>query len=514
MLLDQNKVKRYFKSNIVAILLVIAFFFVYSINLGRDYLTDWDECVIVQQAKEMKKSGNLLTNFWNGEPLLEKPPLNAVLTQIPFLFGINEFNARIFIALYGAILSYLIYIFADKYVNRVVGIISILLFFGNNMFSVYMRHVNTDIGFTLFSFGAFLLWVIFLNKKDNLVIKVVLSGILCGLAVLIKGLSITPYLVSFFIIGLIIKREKSIIPFCILLCSFLVTILPWHLYQFIKYKNEFLYVYFYEHLWKRSRFPVDFHFEGRLFYIKKIIEYFRHLLLFIFIPIILSIKNLYKIFISDKLKTNFLVRLNKFVEENQLLIVIMIMVLLPLFMLVNVRTRILWYIMPVFPFIILLISFSIYKLIELFNNKGIKRFLLIFILLILIYESFIQIKLNVNPFSKEISYNEKERYDVFLKAKDLKINKIKYLVWEPERVAEAILPSESRLSTTFRFGGNPCAVYYSDKKILYEYSLEEFIKNLRKDDYFVMYKDDFEKLKDVNKVKIYSNINFGIFKVL
>lgn len=501
--------KNYFKAHTIGIVLIVVFSFLYTIHLGRDYLTDWDECIIVEQAKEMRETGNFFTNFWNNKPLLEKPPLNAVLTQIPFLFGVNEFNARIPMVVYGGLLVLLIYYFSFKYISTIAGIISVLLFFGNNLFSVYMRHVNTDIGFTLFSFGAFVLWYEYLIDDKKPKTFVVLSGLLCGLAVLMKGLSITPYLAAFFMTGLLIQGKKSIIPFFYLILSFFILILPWHMYQYLKYGNEFLYVYFYEHLWKRSRYPVDFHFEGRLFYIKTIFRYFHTLLIAITVPFVLLLKRLFRLVVESNYK-NKKVRtdiIRKFIIENRSLLALTVMFFIPLIMITNVRTRILWYVMPIFPYIILLVVFGIT-----FFIKKVKRYkYLVGVLLFLVIITLVirEVNLNVNVVKKARDTNDK--YETFKHVKNLQYKEIGYLVPEMERLSASILSPKLKLSTTFIFGGNPCARYYTNKKIHYYYSLDDFNKSLVRKIPFMIFTTDEGKIKQINKKVLYRNNSLIVF---
>ena len=66
-----NIIKRHWQ-----IIVIVLFLFVtLTLRLGRDQFLDWDECIFAQQAKEMKISGQFLTNYWNHVRLFEKPPL-------------------------------------------------------------------------------------------------------------------------------------------------------------------------------------------------------------------------------------------------------------------------------------------------------------------------------------------------------------------------------------------------------------------------------------------------------
>lgn len=69
--------------------------------LGHRPLTDWDEGIYAEIAREMI-SGSWLTPHWNGQPWFEKPPLAIWLTGLSMhLFGLNAWAARLPSALAG-----------------------------------------------------------------------------------------------------------------------------------------------------------------------------------------------------------------------------------------------------------------------------------------------------------------------------------------------------------------------------------------------------------------------------
>jgi 4-amino-4-deoxy-L-arabinose transferase-like glycosyltransferase len=69
--------------------------------LGHARLTDWDEGIYAGISRAMLLSGWLVPH-WNGQPWLEKPPLELWLTALSFrLFGLSEFTARFTSALSG-----------------------------------------------------------------------------------------------------------------------------------------------------------------------------------------------------------------------------------------------------------------------------------------------------------------------------------------------------------------------------------------------------------------------------
>src|SRR5262245_33386556 len=83
-----------------AALAAVIFFF----NLWRYGLWEPDEARYAEIAREMVSGGSLVTPHLNYVIYVEKPPLLYWLTSLSFaVFGINEFAARLFVALFGVL---------------------------------------------------------------------------------------------------------------------------------------------------------------------------------------------------------------------------------------------------------------------------------------------------------------------------------------------------------------------------------------------------------------------------
>ncbi len=52
------------------------------------------------------------------------------------------------------------------------------------------------------------------------------------------------------------------------------------------------------------------------------------------------------------------------------------------------------------------------------------------------------------------------------------------LVSPNERVAEAILPKDQTISSSFRYGGAPSVVWYSHKHVVYYYNYDDFTRDI------------------------------------
>jgi hypothetical protein len=104
------------------------------------------------------------------------------------------------------------------------------------------------------------------------------------------------------------------------------------------------------------------------------------------------------------------------------------------------------------------------------------------------------------------------RYQIAMEARKYPQRQLNYLVWHAERQAKELLPPTEQIPQTWQFGGNPCAVYYSQKKVNYYYDINEFKKALNKKGLFLIENTDLNLLKD-QKVKIlHRNPDFTLFE--
>jgi 4-amino-4-deoxy-L-arabinose transferase-like glycosyltransferase len=480
---------------LLLILIILTFLFLFRLN--RDLLGDWDECVIAEQAKEMKVSQNFITNQFDGNLLFEKPSGNNWWMQVPLLFSNSEFSYRLSSVIFSLLLISLIYIFCLNYFSLFIAVASSLLLLTNWLFVDFSTKVNTDIEFTFFTFLGFYLWILSYKKTWFSY----LSGLAFGLAVLTKGLSIFPYIMAIFIWELLphsgLRRESlkhKLIRMTEMSVIFLLTILPWHIYHYFKYGQEFITTYFIQHLINRAKYPLDFHFEGRLFYVKLILKDFNvWLAALLMVPIYLWKKSEIE-----------------HVKKKELIILIMLLIMLPFISITLVRTRIAWYALPMYPFIAIAIAFFIEKIIVAFKFRFEKYLYgLVIIVTAILSLTMINQKMRFFDDVRRIS----PRDEIFIKAQNLDTVEINYLVWQSERTAEAILPKEFRTNTTFMFGGNPCAVFYSDKKINYFYNIDQFINKFKiASGYYVVYKDDLNLLDGIEYQIIFDNKDYYILR--
>ncbi len=216
--------------------LSVIFYFIFFHNLGVYPLMDIDETRYVLMSKDMLKNHDFLTLYLNGEYFFEKPPLYFWIECLFFkLFGfVNEFSARFPAALSGTILCFLLYFTGKKFISNTYGIISSLVLATCLEFTILSKYAILDIYLCLFTglsvFSYFWTHIVKENRKKYCWW---LFYLFCALAVMAKGIPgfVIPAGTVFFT-ALYTKTIKEVfkplylIPGIIL---FLLITLPWHI---------------------------------------------------------------------------------------------------------------------------------------------------------------------------------------------------------------------------------------------------------------------------------------------
>ncbi len=422
---------------ITAVFLVVTTLLLYH-NLGRDYLFDWDESIYAQLGIE-QTTGNLLTPTWNGDLWLEKPPLIAHLTALGSSLSTDrELGARLFIPVATLITLVSVYVIGAHLGGPITGSVGAIMLMYFELFIGRSRSVNTDI-FLLA--GLTLAVALILKNRKPYSVALALT-----LAIAAKG----PAGLLAILITLPLFLNKSRKYFLISCFYILIYVLPWHLYQLLVNGADFYTPYLLEQVIRRATVPIEFHMESRWFYF---VHLYRDLGLGIIFASALGL-------------------LATFKKKSYLLIW---WVLLPLALFTIAKTRLSWYILPVYPAIALSIGYIFEYLVALIDKKS--RILVATTLVTLFaLQSLIHLA-SVTEFKRrETTYPD--HVSIALSLANQHESSIAFLVSTSERTAEAILPKDQRLSSSFRYGGAPSVVFYSGKHVAYYYNYDDFISDL------------------------------------
>ncbi len=214
----------------------ILFYFIFFHNIWAYALMDVDESRYVSMSKDMFNTKDFLTLYLNNEFFFEKPPLYFWGECLSFaLFGkITEFTARFPVALYGTLCGFLTYFVGRRIVSRTYGVVSALIlstsleFLILSKFAILDIVVATCVWFSL-CFGMLTTFCKEQNKKYFWWLFYIFSG----LAVMAKGIPgfVVPF-GSMFFISIFSKKFKEIFKpqyFLVGFILFFLITLPWHI---------------------------------------------------------------------------------------------------------------------------------------------------------------------------------------------------------------------------------------------------------------------------------------------
>lgn len=303
------------------------FFLVF--RLGSGSLASWDEGIYASVAKELLQSGDWLRFTLNHSLWFDKPPLAIWITAFFYkVFGVNEFSARLFSALCGVGTVGVTYFLGRQLLNRWTGFIGALILVSSSHFIRFARFGMTDAPLTFFMTLA--LYFFWLGHSKNRYL--IFSGIAMGLAVMTKGFAamlVFPviWLYCLFSGRLSILTRSS---YWIGVMIAVVIALPWHLYQMTMHQHVFLQDSVLRHLVERTTKAIEGHEGNAYYYIRVLVNKFH--------PWIL---------IAIFTAPYFLFRAIKDREDEIIFLSVWIFFILAV--ITAVRTKLPWYVLPVYP---------------------------------------------------------------------------------------------------------------------------------------------------------------------
>jgi 4-amino-4-deoxy-L-arabinose transferase-like glycosyltransferase len=252
--------------------------------LGHGRLTDWDEGIYSGISRAMVE-GQLLVPRWNGQPWLEKPPLELWLTALSFrLFGLNEFAARLTSALSGVVLVALLHAWLTVRHNDLTAWLNTLILLSTFGFLHVARVGEMDVLLSLactvaliglcefatsHATGWLLFWLGFamaLMTKGAASITLPITLILW----LATTLASRPMQDGSNVLrsGEILAFGRRAATFLLGLIVFLALTLPWHLAMLHRFGNDFTANYLGLHVLTRATTQIEGHTTPWYFYLR------------------------------------------------------------------------------------------------------------------------------------------------------------------------------------------------------------------------------------------------------
>ncbi|MDP2923682.1 MAG: glycosyltransferase family 39 protein [Candidatus Omnitrophota bacterium] len=234
--------------NILILFILSCFFFMLGNNILG--LTNDNEVFYAQSAKEMIQQKTWITPYIFGQPQFEKPVFIYWLLRIGFLiFGVSNFGARFFPALFAAIGVITVYFLGILgFRDEKKAFLSGLILMSCGMYVGLAKTVFTDMIFSTLMLLALTFFFWGYVKQSKKLAGILLFSLFSGLAVLTKGPLgiIIPVLAAG--VFLLCKKDVKFL-FCkdtiwgILL--FLIAAAPWYILMIAKHGDSFIQEFFY-----------------------------------------------------------------------------------------------------------------------------------------------------------------------------------------------------------------------------------------------------------------------------
>lgn len=323
----------------VSILFSLIFIFY---GLGDTHLIEYDEGIYGLVAKNILKSGEWFTLQWNlGAPWFDKGPLYLWLTALSIkIFGLTSFAVRFWSAVFGVVGCLSVYLIGKKLFNWRVGFMASVILSSTLGYLNYSRLGMLDVpNATLNSLSLYFLLISLENPLFLIPVSITLAlGFLNRQFLAFLGLG------AFFIFLLIRKKYSSYkIRNCLLpVLIFILIVFPWHIVETLKYGKDFWEVYIFHQTFSRFSQTIEGKYAPLFWYITVIRTHFR----IWFVALLPAIPY----FIYKVIKR----------KPGETLLLIWAILTFSAFTLA--KSKLIWYIMPIYPPLSLIVAYFLYSL--------------------------------------------------------------------------------------------------------------------------------------------------------
>jgi len=230
-------------------------------GLGKTPLWIYDEVRNAECAREMYERGDWVVPTFNGGLRTLKPPLHYYFMFGGFkIFGITEWGARFFSAVFGLLTIFITYFFVKKYSSQRQALITALVLLASTHFLFEFRMSVPDPYLIFLNTASIFTAYLFFNEKRNYWLW--LCAITMGLGTLAKGpVAIGLPGAAIFIWLTWEKRLKEILSWKILVAGIIMcaVALPWYLLVHKETNGEWTRGFFLQHNFGRFSEPMEGH---------------------------------------------------------------------------------------------------------------------------------------------------------------------------------------------------------------------------------------------------------------
>lgn len=329
-------------------------------NLHRGDLGGYDDAVYAAQARQVLKTGEWGTLRLNGSPDFDKPPLFVWIVAAFFrIFGTSDSVAKLPVAVFGFLTILLTGELARQWSkNGWLAILSMIVMMTTQYFVKYSTHVMHAVPLTFFFTLSIYLYLRYLAGGCNRRL-LLLAGVSCGLA----ALTVSP--VGFFPVVIIIsdmllKRQFERLrsrDTLFLLSGTLAIPLLWYLWELHLFGMDFLRGHFANiaaHALAVEERSLAAKTWGYLQYLLLLLRHYWPWLPFMLVGLV------------DALCRLSFSRENGFEGRSNLLCIWLVIVIIPFSL---AESKVLRYIMPVFPLFSILAATSLEKFVTIHQRR-------------------------------------------------------------------------------------------------------------------------------------------------
>lgn len=240
-------------------------------GLGKTPLWIYDEVRNAECAREMYERGDWIVPTFNGGLRTLKPPLHYYFMFGGFkIFGVTEWGARFFSAVFGVLTIFITYFFVKKYSSQKQAFITALVLLASTHFLFEFRMSVPDPYLIFLNTASIFAAYLFFKEKENYWLW--LCAITMGLGTLAKGPVAIALPGAAILIWLIWEKKlKEIFSWKILVAGIIMctVAIPWYLLVDKETNGAWTKGFFLQHNLGRFSEPMEGH--GGLFIIVPLI---------------------------------------------------------------------------------------------------------------------------------------------------------------------------------------------------------------------------------------------------
>ena len=261
--------KKLIQSKYFPFLLFVFAFLLYTVNNGSSSIYILDEAKNTECAREMFEKGDWVVPTFNYNLRTDKPPLHYFFMMSSFkLFGVNEWAARFFSGVFGALTILITFLYTRRFASRKTALWSVFALLASVHLCIQF-HLAVPDPYLIFFF-TWSLFLFYAAVSDRRWTEIVLLYVAIGLGTLAKGpVSIAlPGLI--FLLFLIFSKQlkwpviRSLKPFMGAIIVLTIA-LPWYILVGLETDWEWTRGFFLKH--NLGRFAGEMEGHGGIFLI-------------------------------------------------------------------------------------------------------------------------------------------------------------------------------------------------------------------------------------------------------